>query len=119
MSRIGRVEGVDRVAQAALLAHLLEQPRRHAAAEHVGEHLQAEAAGDRVCGTPSQRQRDMHLLEVARLDPRAAAERRRLRRRRGRADEAGEALLDLGDDRVVIDRAGGRDHHVRRRGNCA
>ena len=29
----GPVEGIDRVAEAALLAHFLEQPRRHAAAE--------------------------------------------------------------------------------------
>ena len=40
----------------------------------------------------------MHLLEVARLEPRAAAEARRLRDRRGRPVEAGEAPLDLGDD---------------------
>ena len=33
------VEGVDRVAEAALLAHLLEEPRRHAAAEDRGEDL--------------------------------------------------------------------------------
>ena len=37
--RIGRVERVDRVTQAALLTYFLKQARRHAAAEHAREHL--------------------------------------------------------------------------------
>ena len=43
-TRVGvrRVKGVDRVAQPALFTNLLEQPRGHAAAENVGEHLKAE-----------------------------------------------------------------------------
>ncbi len=75
---IGRMEGVDRVAQPALLAHFLEQPRRHPAAERVGEDLQLE---QRQVGLRHalQRQRQMRLLEFAMHHAGAAlAEHRRL-----------------------------------------
>ena len=61
-----------------------------------------------------ERERDMDLLEIARLELGAAAELRRLRQRRGRAVELAEAPLDLGDHGGVLDRAGRRDHHVGR-----
>ena len=56
----------------------------------------------------------MHLFELALLDMCAAAEPRRLRRRPGRAVEAGETLFHLGDHGGMIDGAGGGDHDVRR-----
>ena len=73
------MEGIDRIAQSALLARFLEQPGRHAAADHVREHLQAveRRVSLRDAG---QRQRDVHLFELALLDMRAAAEARRLAR---------------------------------------
>ena len=60
----------------------------------IGEDL--EAVESRVAlRQPFQRQRDMHLLEVARLQLRAAAERAGLRHRRRRAVEVAEQPLDL------------------------
>ena len=110
---IRHVEGVDRVAESAVLAHFLEQPRRHAAAEHTGENLQVVQL--LVAHRQSlQGQCDMHLLEIARLDPGAAAETRRFGRRCGRTDEAGEAFLGFGDDSLVLDGAGGSHQHVGR-----
>ena len=73
---IGRVERVDRVAQAAQLADLLEQARRHAAAEHIGEHLQAE--NRRIALRHAfEGERDVDLFEIALLDEGAARESRR------------------------------------------
>src|SRR5581483_10704425 len=54
----------------------------------------------------------MHLLELTLLDMRAADKTPRLRGRSRRSTEGGEALAHLGDHRGVIDRAGGRHHHV-------
>ena len=107
------MEGVDRVAQAADLAHLLKQPRRHPAAEHAGEHLQAEQIGIAL-RQAVHRQRHVRLFEVAVLDMRAADETGRLRRRRRRAFEGGEPALGFGDHRRVIDRACRHHQHVRR-----
>ena len=108
------MERIDRVAEAADLAHLLEQPRRHAAAEHVGEDLQAVESTDRAAARPRARARYAPARDRAARSatpPRnVPAPARRGRRRAKRR----EAPLDLGDDRRVIDRAGGRDHHVGR-----
>ena len=109
---IRRMEGVDRIAQPALFAHFLEQPRRHPAAERVGEDLQAE---QRQVGLRHalQRQRQMRLLEFAQHDAGAAlAEHRRLRLRRRCAAEAREPLRHFLHHLLVIDRACGRHHHV-------
>ena len=116
-SEYGAWKRIDRVAQAALLARFLEQPRRHAAAEHVGEHLQADKR--RIVSAAGR-------AAPARYAPARARASRHARRRRicagsgaGLAGpvEAREALFDLGDHRLVIDRAGGGDHHVGRRDN--
>ena len=67
-----------------------------------------------------QRERDVHLLEVALLDVRAAAEAAPAPAPALAGPlKLAKALLDLGDDRLVIDRAGRGDHHVRARGSCA
>ena len=57
--REARGEGVDRVGEAALLADLLEQPRRHPAAEHRVEHAEhgAPLVGGRDPGDPHQQVR--------------------------------------------------------------
>ena len=41
------------------------------------------------CGTPFERERDVHLLEVARLDPHAAAKRRARHGRSGDGPQSG------------------------------
>ncbi len=110
--RIGGVERIDRIAEAALLAHFLEQPGRHAAAEHIGEHLQAVQAGVPL-RQALHRERDMYLLEVAAFDLRPADEMRGLRGRRCLACERRKLALDIRHHRLVVDRTGGRDHHVR------
>ncbi len=109
---VGRMESVDRIAQSALFAHFLEQPRRHPAAERVGEDLQGK---QRQIGLRHalQRQCQMRLLELAVHHARAAlAEHRRLRLWRGRAVKTCELLRHFLDHPLVIDRAGGRHHHV-------
>ena len=65
------VEGIDRIGEAALLAHLLEQARRQAAAEHRGEDLERvmRAAGE---GQAGQAEHEMDLFLVA-ADARFAA----------------------------------------------
>src|SRR5262249_61568408 len=93
----------DRIAQAAPPARFLDQPRGHATAENIGEHLQAveRRIEDRKA---RQSKRDVHLLELALLDVRAAAETCRLRHWAGRPIEAGEMLLDVGDHGAMLDR---------------
>ncbi len=54
------------------------------------------------------------LLEIALLDTRAAGKARHSGAGALRPGKAPEAALHLGDDLLVIDRAGGRDHHVGR-----
>src|SRR5262249_42317034 len=51
--------------------------------------------------------------EITGLDAGAADEARRLGRRRSRTVEARKPPFNLVHDRLVVDRAGGRDHHVR------
>ena len=114
VSRIGHVEGIDRVAEPALLAHLLEQPRRHAAAEHVGEHLQAVEVGIAL--------RQALHAPARRAPARDRAPRCGCRRRSARARGAGAAgpvklakrCSTSPTTCLVVDRAGGRDHHVGR-----
>ena len=54
----------------------------------------------------------MHLLEIAALDPRAAAELGRLGRRRRRPYEAGKAPLGFGHNRLVLNSAGRGQQHA-------
>ena len=42
---IRRMKRVNRIAKSALLAHLLEEPRRHSSTEHAGKDLQTEQIG--------------------------------------------------------------------------
>ena len=66
-----------------------------------------------VCGTPSERQRQMRLLEFAMHHAGAAlAEHRRLRLWRRRAVEARKPLRHFLHHPLVIDGAGGGHHHV-------
>ena len=107
----GPVERGDRIGEAALLAHFLEQARRHAAADRrrrkharrrgrrsvIGAALEADTTC--VCSSrflaTSTRRRDSGR--------RAAAG--------GRAGQGGEQRSARVDDRGVIDRAGGGDDH--------
>src|SRR5437764_14535050 len=59
------------------------------------------------------RQRDVNLLEVTLLDPRAPDEASRLRSWRRRPVEAGEPPFNLRHDGFVIDGTGGGNDHVR------
>ncbi len=85
----------------------------------VGEYLQAVEL--RVALRQAfQRQRDVHLLEIARLD---AWCRRRSVAGSGSGASGPAKLakrpLDLSDNLFVVDRARGGDHHVRARDSCA
>ena len=109
---IRRVECIDGVAQSALFAHLLEQPRRHSSADRVGEDLQREQRQVDL-RHPFERQRQMRLLEFAMHHPGTAlAERGRLRLRRGRRIETRKTLRHFLDHAPVIDRACRSHHHV-------
>ncbi len=60
------VEGIDGVAEAAELAHFLEQAGGHAAAEDIGEDLRTvEIAG--VIGLALEAEQDLRVHQVARL----------------------------------------------------
>src|SRR5262249_11101279 len=111
--RIWCMEGIDRVAKAALFPYLLKQARGHAAAEDIGEYLQAVEIRI-LLQQPVHGERNVSLFEIPRLDTGAADEVRWLRNRCTRADETGEFSLDLGDHRAVIDRASGSDDHLGR-----
>ena len=52
---VGRAEGEHAIAQPALLAHFLEQPRGHAAAQNTGQHLQDVDVGVAVAGAGKDR----------------------------------------------------------------
>ena len=58
------VEGIDRIAQAALLAHFLEQPRRHAAAEDHRQDLRGVEIAD-VIGAALEAEQDLRVHQVA------------------------------------------------------
>src|SRR3546814_6199256 len=78
----GRVKSIDRIDQAALLAHLLEQARRHAAAEQRREGREDVVVIVEVADAIEAEQQ-MDLLEVALLAAIAApvgrGERKRTR----------------------------------------
>ncbi len=65
---VARGEGEDRVGEAALLAYLLEQSRRHAAAEHGREDLKRVEVVIEI-RERRQPEQQMGLLEVAFLAP--------------------------------------------------
>ena len=114
-------EGEDGVGQAALLADLLEQPARRAAAERGVEHAEGEAARSSERVSPFTPEHDVDLLELTgRLDHartptrRAVATWRRDDRLGGAVEEAvaAEGLADApARARRVVDVAGdGHDH---------
>ena len=88
----GMREGVDRIAQPALLTHFLEQPRGHAAAQRgridLGRIDVRIGAGD-----PGKSVGDMHLFVIFSEPQIAAAIARRLRRRAGSARQRCESVL--------------------------
>ena len=105
-----------RVRQAALLAHLLEEPRAHAAAEHLVDDREREPIGV-VAPEGAGAEHDVRLLQravdagepvgvggVGATRPGPAAARPSVGWR------VGDTLHDL----VVVDVAGHRDHDVRR-----
>src|SRR5215467_570519 len=99
------------VTKAANFANLLEQTRRHPAAKHTGEYLQAVKLI--IANRQSlQRHGDMHLFEVARFDFCATAEMCRLRFGSTRSLECCQTLVDFRHDRLVLDSARGSHHHV-------
>ena len=104
-------ERVDRVGEPALLAHGLEQPRGGQPAEDGVEHPQREAAVV-VARQPEGAEADVDLLGLLALElqRRARRVRRRDQRRRGVDRPQLERVRRELDDRVVVDRAGRRDH---------
>ena len=58
------VEGIDRVAEPALLAHFLEQPRRHAAAEDHRKHLRGIEVAHMI-GAALEAEDDLRVHQVA------------------------------------------------------
>ena len=100
--------GEDRVAEPALLAQLLEQPRRHAAAERGRVDLRR--IGRLVAHARAfEGHREVHLLEVALLAALAAGEAGRGHRSRRAAHQPAEERLGRGAQLVGIDGAGGGD----------
>ena len=110
------VVGADRVGEAALLAHLAEQPRGGRAAEDRVEHGERVAALV-VAGDPGRAEADVVLLGVllVEAEPGVAVERRRRRRRRRRSAARRDQPLGELDDPLVVEVAGGADDDVRRR----
>src|SRR5690554_1485662 len=107
----GPMEGVDGVAETALLADLLKQPRTHAAAKDGGEDLYGvEAVG--VVGAAFQAENDVGLLVVG-YEPLLAPDIAGLLRlgspTRLQAAEAFGGDLDEG---IVIDIASGTQDHM-------
>ena len=102
---------IDRVAEAAPLPHLLEQPRRHAPAEQPREHLRGVEILAAV-GRPRERQHQMALLE--RLGRACACPRHSAPARIGPPTPpfmAAELGLSVAHQLVVVDLArGGQDH---------
>ena len=114
---VGGPVGVHRVREPPLLADLLEQARRHAAAEDLVEHGEREAVGV-VARDRAEPDREVGLL--GRAPEHLERPRRRERRaRRGpgvdrrRGQRAARPRFDQLDDAVVLEVAGRGDDHVR------
>ncbi len=103
------------VREAATLAHLLEQPRAHAATEHLVEHGQRETISVVAWQRPHPEhevgllQRTLDERERRRGNHRAAVDARRAIGERG----GGQRALHHRDHVVVTQVAGRRDHDVR------
>ena len=107
------MEGIDRIAEAAILAHFLEQARRHAAAEDVGEDLRTvEVAG--MIGLALEAEQNLRIHQVSVLAHFTAGITGGFEdgRRLGTLRQAGEAFLHLGDEGLMIDRAGADHEHA-------
>ncbi len=89
--RIAPVERVDRIGEAALLAHFLKQPRRHAPARRGREHLRR-VMRFRGHAAAFERDDDVALLERLLQQGLAAAIFRRRRFGRGGVSENGKLL---------------------------
>src|SRR4051812_38104312 len=116
-SGVGVVRGkrVDGVGEAALLAHLLEEPRRHAATERGVEHAQCEPAVVEAVHA-GHAEHEVGLLGRTAYDDISRGERGRTAAdpRRGRCAlrvdrHTGERLLDEPDKGTVVEVAGSRD----------
>src|SRR5207237_7466025 len=110
--RVLIVIGADRVGQAALLAHLDEQPRGRGAAEDRVEHL-LRVAPIVVAPDPGTAETDVVLLGVLLVEQQPGLDRVRdavaVRRALLRGhDEAARQLADL----LVLDVARGGDHQI-------
>ncbi len=106
------VEGIDRIAEPAALAHLLEEARRHSAAEHGGQNLRGIEAF-RGIGAALEADDDLRLHRFARLAHVAASVDGRHRRRTGVAAKRSEAFVRQLHDLLMVHRAGRRQHHLR------
>ena len=103
-------EGVDGVAKTALLAHLLEQPRGHTAAQHLGEQAEGEIVriGEACPGSMEDQVRPVPVCapwDESRL--RSAPGAGSLGRGGGRL--AAEPALGEGQHLALLHRARGRD----------
>ena len=99
---VARDVAVDAVGHAALLAHLLHEPRGSRPAEHVVEQREREAAIV-VARQPGRRQADVVLLGVAREEELLPADDHGGRRAHGAL--GGAELQSLGDERAKARRA--------------
>ncbi len=108
---VRRGERVDRIDQPALLPHLLEQPRRHAAAEQ-GREQQGRVVVGIAIGDRGEAEHDMHLVEVARLAELAAPVEAGAHRRRLHARQVGEMAVHQVQNMRVLQPPRRGDHHV-------
>src|SRR3546814_11795810 len=90
------VEGIDGITEAAMLAHLLEQPRGHAAAENIGQDLRTIEIAHMI-GLALEAEQDLRIPQVARSAPIATDIAGGLHTRRGarRLRRACQDLLHL------------------------
>ena len=102
---------VDGVTEPALLTHLLEEPRGHAAAEEAGENL-ARIELARTVGRACEAHHQVALLEGLGRGARAADVDGRIEFRPAAPGQLGEHALSLAHDRVVAEIAGGGQHHA-------
>ena len=104
---------MDCVDQAALLANFLEKPGRHAATEGGRQHRGGIII--RVAEhQPGKTKNEVQLFEIAVLAPVAAGIARRLGGDGALGRQLGQQFVGEGDELLVMEIAGRRQHHALR-----
>ena len=101
---VGMELRIDGISEPALLADLLEQARRHSAADDVAEHARREIIGIEL-GRTGEAQSEMGLVRGGPADPRAAGESRRLGGLDRSGGKLGEPSLGQLDQPLMLDLA--------------